>query len=594
MNLLLWVLLILRLGSTAWAQATGPTAPAQEATSKQIFTERSHDFEQLAADYWETRMRLDPLLATFVSHPRYHDKLEDIGPEGRKAKRQAFQDILERLKDIDRERLSESEKLSWDILKLEIERRLQEARHKFYQWDVDHMDGPQTWIATVVEVAQPMRTSSDAEAMLSRMAEIPLYFSRHIENLREGLREGRVAARVPVDKTVAQLESILKTPADQSPYAAAGRRLPLVLKGKYLAKIAAAVREKVYPAYAEYLDFLKNEYRSRARTEGIGLSSLPGGEAAYRFKILYHTTLAKTPEELHETGRAELKSIRAEMEAIATRMGHDGGLASFLEAVRRDPRNFFKTREEILETAKTLVSSATARLPQYFGLLPRTPLVVKPIEDYKEKNDVAARYFQPPDDLSRPGIYYINTYEPETRPRFSMISLAAHEGVPGHHLQLTLAQEQRSLPTFRRQADFTAFVEGWALYSERLVEEMGLYPDDLSRVGMLSDQALRACRLVVDTGIHSMNWSRRQAIDFMKENTPMSEAEITAEVDRYIIWPGQALAYKVGQREILALRHESEARLGPSFDIKAFHDAVLKNGAVPLSILRRTVLGNAL
>jgi uncharacterized protein (DUF885 family) len=297
------------------------------------------------------------------------------------------------------------------------------------------------------------------------------------------------------------------------------------------------------------------------------------------------------PEEIHRIGLEELQGIQDEMQAIASRMGSGNGIKAFLDGVRSDPKNFYRSREEVVQGARDCVSDTHKRLPDFFGTLPKTPLIVMPIEEYKEKNEVGARYYSPPEDLSRPGIYYINTYEPESRPKFSMASLTAHEGVPGHHLQIALAAENKSIPTFQRFADSTAFIEGWALYSERLADEMGLYSDDLSKLGMISNQAFRACRLVVDTGLHALGWSRQKAIDFMKENTPMSEAEVISEIDRYMIWPGQALAYKMGQRAIAALRRDLERKMGSAFDIRRFHDAVLENGPLPLTAMREAVTG---
>lgn len=547
----------------------------------------SSAFSRLAEDYWDAQMRLWPLSATFSGYPRYHDSLDDNSPEGRRKEKDEFEALLARLEAIDAEGLSEEEKLSARVMRWQIQTHLEALPHRFHQWDVDHMDGPQSWIPAVIELAQPMKTQADAEALLSRMRSMPAYFQNQVANLREGLMEKRVAARVPVEKAIAQLEGILSVPAEKTPYAAAARRLPQALQARYLPLVLAEVEKSAYAADRAYLEFLKEEYLPRTRRGGfIGLCGLPGGGAAYRQRIRRYTTLDKTPEELHRMGLEELRNIRTEMTAIARRLGHKGRLKPFIEKMRSNPANYFESREEVLERAQELVARATAKLPDFFGLLPQTSLVVKPIEDYKEKNDVAARYFPPPDDLSRPGIYYINTYEPPTRPRFSMTSLAVHEGVPGHHLQLAIALERRGLPAFRRNAEATAFIEGWALYAERLAEEMGLYEDDLSRIGMLSDQALRASRLVVDTGLHARGWSRQRAVDFMKANTPMSEHEIIAEVDRYTIWPGQALAYKVGQREIMALRRAQEKKLGEKFDLRAFHDAVLRHGALPLEILK--------
>ena len=348
---------------------------------------------------------------------------------------------------------------------------------------------------------------------------------------------------------------------------------------------------EVNPALKDFAAFLKTDYLHETRAENIGLSGVPGGRAMYRHKLVAHTTVVdKSAEDLHQIGIRELAGIAVEMKLIARRAGHAGDLESFLDSVRTNPKNFFTTRDEVRSAAEALVAKAQAKLPDWFSTLPKTALIVKPLESFREKNSPAAYYFQPPEDLSRPGVYYINTYKPQSRPRFSMTSLAAHEGVPGHHLQIALALENKELPPFRRNAEFSAYTEGWALYTERLGDEMGLYGDDLSRLGMLSDQALRAARLVVDTGLHDKAWTRGQSIDFMKANTPMSLEEIEAEVDRYTVWPGQALAYKVGQLELMELREEVQARMGRRFDIKAFHDAVLRHGPLPLPVLRAAVL----
>ena len=436
-----------------------------------------------------------------------------------------------------------------------------------------------------------MRDAADAAALEKRLKAVPLYLRRHRENIASGLKTGRVAARVPTEKLIRQLEEMLAAPVDESPYAEACERLPEPLLSEWKPRLLKIVSEEIAPAARELTDFLKNDYLPKTRTGGdIGLSSVPGGRAMYRHKIRSHTTADRSADELHRIGLTELEGIRDEMTQIARRAGHAGDLESYLETVRSEPANFFKTREEVLKNAELLVGQATKALPEWFGTLPKTALVVKPVEEFQEKNEAAARYFQPPTDLSRPGVYYINTYKPESRPRFSMTSLAAHEGLPGHHLQIALALENKGLPQFRRSAGFTAYVEGWALYSERLGDEMGLYRDDLSRLGMLSDQALRAARLVVDTGLHAKGWTREKAIDFMKANTPMSQEEIEAEVDRYTVWPGQALAYKVGQLELASLRDEVKARTGRRFDIKAFHDAVLRHGPLPLPVLRASVL----
>ncbi|MBI4425190.1 MAG: DUF885 domain-containing protein [Elusimicrobia bacterium] len=577
----------LLLALLCWAPL--PAGAAAPAAPKAL--EAARDLAKLSTDYWDWAMARDPLWATFIRHPGRDDRLADPSAEGRRKELADIDRLAKRLSAVDPAALDEGDRVSWEILRLQLDTGRQWHEHKFWQWDVDHMDGPQSWIMSVVEVAQPMATEKDVQALLARMAAFGPFFDAHLANLREGLAEGRLASRVAAEKTISQLKDLIAKPAHESSFATAAKRLPAGLQDRYLPEVLRAAEAGPKPALEKYLRFLETEYLPRARLDPMGLSGLAGGEAAYRFQIRRHTTLDKTPEELHRTGLDELEAIHAEMAEIARRLGHVGAVSSFMEKVRKDPVNFFKTREEIVEAAKALVARTRERLPEFFGRLPKTPLEVRRIEDYQEKNDAAARYYSPPDDLSRPGIYYINTYEPGSRPRFGMAALAAHEGLPGHHLQIALAVESGDLPAFRRHGGFNAFVEGWALYSERLADEMGLYPDDLSRLGMLMAQALRACRLVVDTGLHAKAWSRQKAVDFMKENTPMSEGEIAAEVDRYIIWPGQALAYKVGQREIAAIRKEAEARQGRAFDLRAFHDAVLRPGAVPLPTLRRLVLG---
>lgn len=546
---------------------------------------------RLFADHWSAQMRLSPLLATFYGERGHDDRLDDNGPAGKAERKASGEALLRRARALDLKALTPEERLSVKVLKAMLDDELDGLAFPFQEFEVDHMDGGQSWIPTVVQTSQPMRDEADAGALEKRLKAVPLYLRRHRENLASGLKTGRVAARVPTEKLLRQLEDMLAAPVEKSPYAEACERLPEPLRSEWKPRLLKIVSDEVQPAVRELADFLKDDYLPRTRTGGdIGLSSVPGGRAMYRHKIRSHTTADKSADELHRIGLAELEGIRDEMTQIARRAGHAGDLESFLETVRADPANFFKTREEVLKNAELLVGRATTRLPEWFGTLPKTALVVKPIEEFQEKNDAAARYFQPPTDLSRPGVYYINTYKPESRPRFSMASLAAHEGLPGHHLQIALALENKDLPQFRRSAGFSAYVEGWALYAERLGDEMGLYEDDLSRLGMLSDQALRAARLVVDTGLHAKGWTREKAIGFMTANTPMSLEEIEAEVDRYTVWPGQALAYKVGQLEIAALREEVKARTGRRFDIKAFHDAVLRHGPLPLPVLRESVL----
>jgi len=527
----------------------------------------AQDLRAICDDCWEASLRENPTYATYLGDFRYNDRLADISETGRARRHDLNEGFLSRLRKLDLGVLSENDRVTADILRLQLEQSLEEEQHKFWQWDVDQMGGPQADFPQLLNF-HPL---TDEKGLEARFRAFGLYMDQYLDNLRAGVREGRVAMRVAVERVIGQLRALLGTPEEKSPFAARPSLLP-------------AIRDSVFPAYRRMLRYLEDEYLAKARTRDVGLWALPHGAEAYRFRIRLHTTTELSAEEIHRIGLEELRSIQDEMRTIAK-----GDLKAFLERARKDPKNFFSSREDLLETARRELSKAAAKLPQWFKRLPKNPCEVKAIEDYREKDSVAAFYYPPDEKLTRKGIFYANTFEATSRPRFNMPALAVHEAVPGHHLQIALAMEIEGLPRFRRQAGFTAFVEGWGLYSERLGDEMGLYEDELSRFGMLTYQAWRACRLVVDTGLHSMRWTREQAIAFFRENLALTETEVLNEVDRYIIWPGQALAYMIGKREILALREEAKKALGAGFDIKEFHDVVLRNGAIPLTTLRRLV-----
>jgi len=536
-------------------------------TSRKDEMNASADLRTLCDDCWETALRENPTWATYLGDFRYNDRLPDLSDAGRARRLASAKGFLERLGKIDLAALPEGERVTADILRLQLEQSVEEHRHKFWQWAVDQLSGPQADFPQIMNY-HPL---DDEKGLLARFRAFPAFIDQYLDNLRSGAREGRTAMRGAVERVTAQLRSLLETPPEASPFAARPAFVP-------------AVRESVYPAYRKMLEYLEGEYLPGSRGRDVGIWALPGGAEAYRFLVRQHTSTDLTPEEIHRTGLEELRKIRLEMDRIA-----GGDLRAFTERLKKDPRSFYSTGPEILEGAGRQLDRAAAKLPQYFRRLPRTGCEVKAIEAYRAKDAPGAYYYPPDEKMTRKGIFYANTHAPETRPRFTMPALAFHEAVPGHHLQIALAMELEDLPKFRRHAGFTAFVEGWALYAERLSDEMGLYEDDLARFGMLTYQAWRACRLVVDTGIHHLRWTRQQAIDFFLENVALSEGEVLNEIDRYIIWPGQALAYMVGQREIVALRDGARRALGPRFDLADFHDVVLRNGAVPLRTLRRLV-----
>ncbi len=454
---------------------------------------------------------------------------------------------------------------------------------------VDAMSGPQ---ASFMDIAsyQPLRSGEDAAAMLGRWRAMSPWIDELVVQLRRGLSEGRAPVAGSVRRVISQLDALLARPVEDWPLLEPVAATPAAVDDSWAADLVAAIRDGLRPALARYREFLRAEALAAARDEDrVGVCHLPGGAETYLRMARAQTTLDRSPEELHAVGLAEIERIDAEIAELGGRVLGTADLVATLAALRGDPSVHFSTADEVAAVAEQSLAHAVAAMPTWFGRLPQAACEVVRMLPHEEEHSTIAYYRDPARDGSRPGRYYINTSAPTTRPRYEAEALAFHEAVPGHHLQVAIGQELAHLPTFRRHAETTAFVEGWGLYSERLADEMGLYSGDLDRIGMLSFDAWRASRLVVDTGMHAFGWPRQQAIDFMAAHTALGLNNIANEVDRYIGWPGQALAYKVGQLEFRALRTEAEAALGSRFDIRRFHDAVLGHGALPLGLLRESV-----
>jgi uncharacterized protein (DUF885 family) len=545
-------------------------------------TQTSEALRQIAEDYWEGVLQRNPILATFYGDYRYNDRLPDIGPDGRARERADLLRVHERLDPLRDASFEAEDGITWDMLRLAVEAGLEGLRLRLDEMAVDQMDGPQVWLQELLNW-HPIDTPEHVAELIARYRAFGKYMDDYLDALRDGVRDGRTAPTIAVERVIGQLQALLATPVDESPLVKPVHEHPLA------DEVRGSVRDVVYPAFRKMLEFLSEYVGLHARREP-GVWSVTDGAEIYAFLARQHTTTELTPAELHQFGLDDLQRIHSEMRAIIERRGAVGmSIREFTQHLVRDPANLPSSRDELLHLSEQLLASAQAALPRAFGRLPRMGIVVKPIEEFHERDAPAAYYFQGTADGSRPGTFYINTFEPSSRPRHTLPALAFHEGVPGHHLQIALAQEASDLPTFRRLSAgwlATAFVEGWALYTERLADELGLYSDELARYGMLGYQAWRACRLVVDTGLHHLRWSRQQAIDFFFDNVGLPERETVNEVDRYIVWPGQALAYKVGQREIEALRLAQQERLGAAFDLRAFHDELLRHAAVPLSTLR--------
>jgi uncharacterized protein (DUF885 family) len=568
-------LVVLLLGFLACAAAVGA---ADEAKRR---------LDTLLAEAWEIDLRESPLLATATGDHRFDDRLPSMTMAD--LERRAAQALrhLDRLRAIDRAALSPGDRVSYDM----FERRLRDERaeHEFRAWriPITSDSGFQTEIARLPQEI-PLATVRDYENYVSRLRAIPAYFEQHVAFMREGLRTGFTVPRVVLEgydvtirthATGAAEKSVFWKPFDSFPSG-----VPPTEQERLRAAGRAAIAEAVLPAYRSLLDFFTREYVPGARAT-TGASELPGGEAYYEWLVRHFTTLDTTPEAVHQTGLAETERIRAEMQGVIRSIGFAGSFTEFLDFLRTDPRFYAKTPEDLLKQAAWIAKRMDGKLPSLFGRLPRQPYGVEPVPSDLAPKYTGGRYVGAPLDGTRAGTYWVNTYGLESRPLYTLEALTLHEAVPGHHLQIALAKELEGLPAFRRYSYVEAFGEGWGLYSEHLGLEAGFYTDPYANFGRLTYEMWRACRLVVDTGLHAKGWTRPQAIDFMAERTALSRHEVETEVDRYISWPGQALAYKMGELKIRELRARAEKVLGPRFDLRAFHDAVLANGAVPLAIL---------
>jgi uncharacterized protein (DUF885 family) len=548
---------------------------------------------KLAHDYWDHHLQSHPQEATQLGDHRFDDRLADITPEGIAKETSWLQALEQQVSAVDATTLGAEDKITRNALLFEIRSELAGLSCGFQDWVVDPLDGPQVDFFNIPSY-QGLSDPASGNAMVARWKAMPVYLDQHITNLRRGLSAGKVSIRAAVERVISEIDEQVKMPTDEwavtKPASNPPQSWPADQRAAFSRDLKSAVSDGLKPALLRYRDFLKTEVLPKARGDDRpGIMHVPGGAECYRSLILRHTSLTLPPEEIHQIGLDEVKRINDEMRVLGKKVLGTDDLAEIHRRLRTDPAMHFRTRDEVAAKAEEALRRAEAAVPQWFDIQPKAPCVVVRMEAHEEKNSTIAYYRQPAVDGSRPGSYYINTYAPETRPRYEAEALAFHEAVPGHHLQIAIAQELKNLPDFRRNAGVTAFVEGWGLYSERLANEMGLYSSDVDRIGMLSFDSWRACRLVVDTGMHAMGWTRQQAIDYMTENTVLAENNIVNEVDRYITWPGQALAYKLGQREIFKLRDKAKQALGPKFDIRQFHDVVLRDGAVDLGTLDQLV-----
>jgi uncharacterized protein (DUF885 family) len=545
----------------------------------------------LLADEWTSRLQDDPLYATQAGVRDYDDRLPSVTPEDFKRREQHNRDYARRLAAIDRSGLSALNRVNYDVFDFEIHHRL--ALSPFQTWRIPLTSDEGFHIEVMrMAIGVVMSTPRDYENYIARLHAIPAYFAQQQANLRAGMTAGFTLPAAIMPGILKVIDGQQYQSADRTPFFEPFTRMPEGMdpaqRERLTAAGRAAIQTEVIPAYQRLRKFFTEEYLPAARPS-VGASELPQGAAYYEALVKFYTNLDLTASQVHEIGLREVSRIRAEMEAVMRQSGFQGSFPAFLEFLRTDPQFYARTPEELLKDASYIAKQIDGLLPGYFGKLPRMPYSVQPVPAELAPNYTGGRYSPAPIGGRTGGEFWVNTYDLDKRPLYSLTALALHEAVPGHHLQISLGRELTDVAPFRREFYSHAFGEGWGLYSEKLGEEMGLYKTPYDHFGRLSYEMWRACRLVVDTGMHAMGWSRARALQYLADNTALSTQEVRTETDRYIANPGQALAYKMGELKLWELRAKARQALGERFDVRAFHDAVMANGALPLAVLERQI-----
>jgi uncharacterized protein (DUF885 family) len=561
-------------------------APLALATSFAVAQSPADSLHALFDDEWAAEQTWDPIAATYRGNHDLDDRLPNVSPDAYESQHEARLKYLDRLHAIDRSALEPDDQLNYDLFEFRLEGDISEYPYKLWRIPFLSDDGFHTTLSQLVE-ATPFEAVADYETYLKRLSAMPAYIDQEIANMRQGLIDGFTQPRIILDNIEPTFAALAVSTPEESgffaPFENFPASVPTAEKDRLLAEGRNVVQNAVLPAFSKLRTFFREEYMPGARTT-VGATDLPDGDAYYRERIKKFTTLDLTADEIHQLGLREVARIRTEMEAIIKDVGFEGSFREFVDFLRTDPQFYAQTPHDLMLQAAWIAKRIDEKLPAFFGKLPRTPYGVRAVPDDIAPNYTTGRYWEPIPGV-RGGLFMVNTYALDKRPLYTLAALALHEGVPGHHLQISLAQELENVPPFRANLYVDAFGEGWGLYCEKLGEEMGIYETPYEHFGRLTYEMWRAGRLVVDTGIHAMGWTRQQAVDFFLDNSALAEHNINTEVDRYIAWPGQALAYKMGELKILELRARAESALGKSFDVRAFHDAVLQNGALPLPML---------
>jgi uncharacterized protein (DUF885 family) len=559
-------------------------AQAQSGDNQAKVLEALYDAE------WEWGLQEDPVNASHLGDPRFNRRWPDVRQEAYERRFRHRQETLQKLQRIDASRLSPLERLNYRLFRRQYEFAVEEFPFDWHLVPLTQMEGIQD-ASSLADVLR-FNTVADYRDWLARLDGLPDYLHETTQLMRAGIIRKLLLPKVVMERVPRQIVRQVVDDPDQSLFFKPFRKFPDSIAAadqqELLAAARRVIRERVVPAYRTFATFFEQEYLPASLPE-VGVWQVPRGAALYEMRARQFTTTKLTPEEIHEIGLSEVRRIRKEMESIVRQVGFQGSFREFLAQLRTDPKFYYRDANELLLAYQQVCRQVDPQLPKLFRKLPRTPYIIEAIPEHIAPDTTTAYYRPPSADGSRPGAYCVNLYRPEVRPKYEIEALSLHEAVPGHHLQIALATELEGLPTFRRFTSFTAFVEGWALYTERLGPDLGLYRDPYAKFGQLTYEMWRAIRLVVDTGMHSKKWTREQAIAFFAENAAKSEADIANEVDRYIVWPGQALAYKIGEIKIRELRARAEQVLGNKFDIREFHDVILRQGAVPLDVLEEIV-----
>ncbi|KQY81719.1 MULTISPECIES: DUF885 family protein [Roseateles] len=556
----------------------------------------SQRFHRWLDAQWELTLQRQPILATSLGDPRYNDRLIDTTTAAYRAQaRRELQAQIKALAGFDRRKLDPKDRVSYSILKLDLEQNL--AGERFPEWmqPISQIGGLPSFLAQMGtgQSIQPFKTTKDYDDWLKRLALAVPVFDGSIANMRAGLKAGVTQPRAVMDKVLPQLTALAVSEPEKSLFWGPIKDFPEAVPAADRERITARMRQllstQVLPAYGRLLAFVRDEYMPRARAS-TAWSALPDGKAWYAHRVQQSTTVALTPDEIHDIGLKEVARILGEMEGVRKQVGFQGDLKAFFKHLQDDPKYYYTKPEDLLAGYRELQKKINGLTPKLFDIAPKADYEVREVEAFRAESAAGASYQGPSADGSRAGVFYVNTFNLKAQPIFGMETLSLHEASPGHHFQVSIAQEDANLPKFRRFGSFyVAYVEGWALYAESLGKELGLFTDPYQWYGRLSDEQLRAMRLVVDTGLHHKGWTRERAIQYMLDNSSMAESDVVSEVERYIVWPGQALGYKIGQLEISKLRAEAEAALGAKFDVKGFHRVVLTAGQVPLPVLRELV-----